>query len=199
MVYLIEVDTRTNEPVYPVWMTRREATPWSSPTIRRPANTVTSSTCACMGSDLASTDSTRRSSALGCSGYTRTGAVICRSRVLLDVAHIVDDAELEGRAIVGNGLALCRIHHGAIDQFLLGIRPNLVIEVSRDVLDEVDGPMLRHALQEAHGQRIGDRRSGTSSPIRIALPGSTRGSWLPAEVRQARGLARRANCRAVRR
>lgn len=81
---------------------------------------------------------------------------ICRlaRRGLLDAAHIVDDAETEGLAVVPNGLAMCRIHHGAYDQYLIGVRPDLTIEVAMDVLEEVDGPMLRHALQEIAGSRI---------------------------------------------
>jgi putative restriction endonuclease len=77
-----------------------------------------------------------------------------RHRGLLDAAHIVDDAHAEGRAVVTNGLSLCRIHHGAYDQFLLGISPAHRIEVNEKVLAEVDGPMLRHGLQEMHGLEI---------------------------------------------
>ena len=33
----------------------------------------------------------------------------------------------------------------------LGVHPDYVIHMRRDILDEVDGPMLRHGLQ---GQRI---------------------------------------------
>lgn len=75
-------------------------------------------------------------------------------RGLLDAAHIIDDAEDEGEPIVPNGLALCRIHHGAYDQFLIGIRPDLTIEVAEDVLNEVDGPMLEHGLKSISGRRI---------------------------------------------
>lgn len=53
-----------------------------------------------------------------------------------------------------NGLALCKIHHSAYDHGILGIRPDLVVEVRADLLDEVDGPMLRYGLQERHGQKL---------------------------------------------
>jgi putative restriction endonuclease len=56
--------------------------------------------------------------------------------------------------MVPNGLALCGLHHGAFDSHILGIRPDLVIDVRKDVLHEPDGPMLRHGLQGFYGQAI---------------------------------------------
>jgi putative restriction endonuclease len=73
---------------------------------------------------------------------------------LLDAAHIVPDGEPEGLAVTANGLSLCKLHHAAYDQLLIGVRPDLRVEVATDVLDEIDGPMLRHGLQELHGQRL---------------------------------------------
>ncbi len=73
---------------------------------------------------------------------------------LLDAAHIIGDAEEGGEPVVPNGLALCKIHHAAYDRNILGITPDHVVEISRQLLDEVDGPMLRHGLQEMHGSRI---------------------------------------------
>lgn len=70
---------------------------------------------------------------------------------LLDAAHIVPDNDERGVAAVVNGLAMCKIHHAAFDRFFLGIRPDHVIEIRKDLLEEVDGPMLRHGLQELHG------------------------------------------------
>jgi putative restriction endonuclease len=80
---------------------------------------------------------------------------MCRLRhaELLDAAHILPD-HLGGQPIVPNGLSLCKIHHAAYDQNIVGVRPDLVIKVPRDILDEVDGPMLRHGLQEMDGGRI---------------------------------------------
>ena len=46
---------------------------------------------------------------------------------------------------------MCKLHHAAFDHNLLGIRPDLVVEVQAAILDEVDGPVLRHALQGLHG------------------------------------------------
>jgi putative restriction endonuclease len=97
---------------------------------------------------------------------------VCRfkHRGLLDAAHIVDDAHVEGHAVVNNGLSLCRIHHGAYDQFLLGISPAHRIEVNEKVLAEVDGPMLRHGLQEMHGLEIAlpKKRQHRPEPERLA-------------------------------
>jgi putative restriction endonuclease len=73
---------------------------------------------------------------------------------LLDAAHIVPDNDERGVAAVVNGLAMCKIHHAAFDGFFLGIRPDYVIEIRQDLLEEVDGPMLRHGLQELHGHQL---------------------------------------------
>jgi putative restriction endonuclease len=86
--------------------------------------------------------------------YQRQCAV-CRLRhvELLDAAHIRGDAE-GGRPIIPNGIAMCKIHHAAFDTDIIGVRPDYVVQVRQDVLDETDGPVLTHALQELHGARI---------------------------------------------
>lgn len=73
---------------------------------------------------------------------------------LLDGAHIVADAHEEGIAAIRNGLSMCKIHHAAYDSGIMGIRPDRVVEIRNDLLDEVDGPMLRHGLQERHRQPL---------------------------------------------
>ena len=80
----------------------------------------------------------------------------CRLRhsELLDAAHIIPDKEPEGVPTVNNGLALCRLHHAAFDKFFLAVRPDRTIEVRHDVLEEIDGPTLRYAIQGLHGQPI---------------------------------------------
>jgi putative restriction endonuclease len=77
-----------------------------------------------------------------------------RHQELLDAAHIVPDSHPEGEPVVRNGLALCTLHHAAFDRLFLGVRPDYVIEVRPDILDEHDGPTLRHAIQALHGLRI---------------------------------------------
>lgn len=58
-------------------------------------------------------------------------------------------------------MALCKIHHAAFDANILGIRPDHVVEIRADILDEVDGPMLRYGLQALH-------RSPLILPRRVA-------------------------------
>jgi putative restriction endonuclease len=96
----------------------------------------------------------------------RDRCAICKlgRRGLLDAAHIVDDSEPNGLAIVPNGLSLCRIHHGAYDQYLIGIRPDLTIQVAEDVLEEIDGPMLQHGLKAIAGQRIATPKAARLRP-----------------------------------
>ena len=86
----------------------------------------------------------------------RHQCALCRLRhsELLDAAHIIPDTEPEGEPVVSNGIALCRLHHAAFDRFFLAVRPDHIIEVRRDVLEEIDGPTLQHAIQGIHGQRI---------------------------------------------
>ncbi|MFG3441970.1 HNH endonuclease [Nonomuraea sp. NPDC047897] len=85
-----------------------------------------------------------------------SSCAVCRLRhqVLLDAAHIIPERETRGVPAISNGLALCKIHHAAYDQDILGVRPDHVIEVRADILEEVDGPMLKHGLQEMHALRI---------------------------------------------
>jgi putative restriction endonuclease len=97
----------------------------------------------------------------------RTQCALCRLRhgELLDAAHIKEDSE-GGEPVVPNGIAMCAIHHRAFDSYVLGVRPDSVIEVRRDVLDEADGPTLRHALQGVHGSNllVPSRRSARPDP-----------------------------------
>jgi len=96
----------------------------------------------------------------------RSQCAMCRLRhqELLEAAHIIPDRDERGEATVSNGLALCKLHHAAFDRHILGIRPDLVIEVRRDILDEVDGPMLRYGLQGMNGIRIVIPRSRAQRP-----------------------------------
>lgn len=96
---------------------------------------------------------------------------ICRLKrtSLLEAAHIMPDGHPLGEPIVPNGIALCSLHHAAFDRHVLGIRPDRVIEVRTDILEEVDGPMLRHGLQEIHGQAISVPRAPHQQPRREFL------------------------------
>ncbi len=91
---------------------------------------------------------------------------MCRLRHadLLDAAHILPDGRVNGLPVVPNGLSLCKIHHAAYDRNILGVRPDLVVDVQPKVLAEVDGPMLRYGLQEMKGVRLSVPRSAHARP-----------------------------------
>jgi putative restriction endonuclease len=90
---------------------------------------------------------------------------VCRLRhaELLDAAHIRSDAE-GGEPIVPNGISMCRLHHGAYDNNLMGVDRDHRIHIRPDILEEADGPTLRHVLQELHLSRI------EAPPRRAAWP-----------------------------
>lgn len=101
-----------------------------------------------------------------------TRCAVCKigHRELLDAAHIIPDNAPRGEPVVPNGLALCKIHHAAYDRNILGIRPDYVIEIHHRLLDEIDGPMLQHGLQEHHGRslmQVPVRRSQRPDPKRL--------------------------------
>ncbi|WP_310961727.1 HNH endonuclease [Nocardioides terrisoli] len=101
----------------------------------------------------------------------RTSCAVCsfRHSDLLDAAHIQEDSS-GGRPVVTNGLTLCKMHHAAYDRRILGITPTYEVRINAKVLEEVDGPMLRHGIQEFHGKRLmvlPDRR--TDRPDRSLL------------------------------
>ena len=56
----------------------------------------------------------------------------------VDAAHILPDGHPRGAPIVPNGLALCTLHHAAFDRHVLGVRPDLKVEIRLDVLEEED-------------------------------------------------------------
>lgn len=96
---------------------------------------------------------------------------VCRLRheELLEAAHILPDGHPRGEPIVPNGLALCKLHHAAFDAHILGVTPDLKIELRIDVLNESDGPMLRHGLQGFQGQVVRVPRDRHPRPDRDFL------------------------------
>ncbi len=96
---------------------------------------------------------------------------ICRirHRTLLDAAHIIPDSRPEGDPVVPNGIALCKIHHRAYDANYIGIRPDGQVRVRADILDEHDGPMLRHGFQEMHGVQMLTPRREEQRPDPLRL------------------------------
>ena len=101
----------------------------------------------------------------------RESCSVCHLRhtELLDAAHILEDHDQRGNPEVPNGLALCKIHHGAYDAGILGIDPDYRIHIRPDILEELDGPMLRHGLQAMHASLIRVPRRADLKPRRDYL------------------------------
>ncbi len=72
---------------------------------------------------------------------------------LLDAAHIQADAR-GGAARVSNGMALCKIHHGAFDANIIGVSPDYKVHVRESVLATFDGPTLQHSIKELNGEAL---------------------------------------------
>ena len=72
---------------------------------------------------------------------------------LLDAAHIRSDSD-GGAAVVTNGIALCKIHHGAYDTRIIGISPDYRVHVNEKVLETFDGPTLQHSIKGVHRQQL---------------------------------------------
>jgi putative restriction endonuclease len=88
---------------------------------------------------------------------------------LLDAAHIISDSEADGLPIVQNGLSLCKIHHAAYDRNILGISPDYVVRIREDILEEVDGPMLKYGLQSMEGSKLNLPKRKSDYPDRDRL------------------------------
>jgi len=101
----------------------------------------------------------------------REQCALCRLKhgMLLDAAHIVPDSDPEGEPVTSNGISLCKLHHAAFDKHFLAIRPDYVVEIRRDLLEETDGPMLKHGLQGLHHQAIVLPSRDDQKPDRVAL------------------------------
>lgn len=86
----------------------------------------------------------------------RNQCALCRLRhpELLDAAHIIGDLEDNGEPIIQNGLSLCKIHHVAFDQNIIGINPDYNVKVRKDILEEIDGPMLKYGLQSLNNAHL---------------------------------------------
>ncbi len=100
----------------------------------------------------------------------REACAMCSLRhlKLLDAAHIKPDSQ-GGEARVSNGIAFCKIHHTAFDTNFLSIDPDYKIHVRADLLNEVDGPMLKYGIQEFHGKKLNLPRRLPDRPDRELL------------------------------
>ncbi len=92
-----------------------------------------------------------------------------RHRELLDAAHIIPDRVPEGKPVVTNGIALCKLHHAAYDSLMIGVSPDYVICVREDILQEEDGPVLVHGLQGLHNKQLILPKPRTNWPDREFL------------------------------
>ncbi|MBI5359047.1 MAG: HNH endonuclease [Planctomycetes bacterium] len=86
----------------------------------------------------------------------KESCALCKLRhaELLDAAHIIADSEAGGEPIVQNGLSLCKIHHAAFDKNIIGVTPDYEVKVREDILEEIDGPMLKYGLQAMNGKTL---------------------------------------------
>ncbi|MBB0995663.1 restriction endonuclease [Dietzia maris] len=99
----------------------------------------------------------------------RCAVCVLRKVPLLDAAHIIADSADEGSPVVTNGLTLCKIHHAAYDENILGISPDYIVHINDDVLAEVDGPMLNYGLQKMDHRELWVPRRGLEQPDRERL------------------------------
>lgn len=87
--------------------------------------------------------------------YEATCAICTLSHPeLLDAAHITPDIADNSSTSVTNGIALCKIHHAAYDRHLIGIDGDYVVHIREDIKLEVNGPMLKHGIQEMNGRSL---------------------------------------------
>jgi putative restriction endonuclease len=154
------------EAIYPVWIVGEErdqeqfvvAAPPTSP----PAVVTPRSSC--------DRGCTSGSSGAGCSLRTARSA-----RSVSSVMTSCWTRRTSGRTARAasrsspTGVAMCVLHHKAFDKQVVGIRPDYVIQVRPDVLEEHDGPTLRHALQGLHQTGLRLPRQQAAYPDRDLL------------------------------
>jgi putative restriction endonuclease len=101
----------------------------------------------------------------------REQCAMCKLRhsELLEAVHIIPDSEKGGDPEISNGIAMCKLHHTAFDRFLIGIRPDYIIEIRKDILNEKDGPVLQHGIIGLNNKKIEmpSRRHDYPDPNRL--------------------------------
>jgi putative restriction endonuclease len=175
LIWFFGIATGLYEPIFPVWLVREE------PDLQQFVVAVADEQRE-LGSNPTSEPERRynlrlvkervhqplfRSRVL--TAYERQCAV-CRLRrpELLDAAHIIEDSR-GGKPIVPNGISMCKLHHAAYDADLVGISPDHEIRIRRDLLEEHDGPTLRHSLQGLDRSRLVLPPSRAARPDRDLL------------------------------
>ena len=85
---------------------------------------------------------------------TRCSICLLNHGELLEAAHIIPDSDENSTTKVDNGISLCKIHHAAYDNELIGISPDYIVHVRKDLMSEIDGPMLKHGIQDMNSRKL---------------------------------------------
>lgn len=106
---------------------------------------------------------------------------VCRTSLrLVDAAHIVPVTEPDASDEVANGVALCRLHHGAYDMALLGVMEDYSVEVNQRVARQLQVAGRADGLQSFRDALPGrivvpDRRALRPNPRNLARGLEVRG------------------------
>ena len=65
---------------------------------------------------------------------------------------------------------MSNLHHAAFDRQIIGVQPDHVVEVRRDVLEEINGPMLQLTSRTSECQHMIERYGLTSTVRRPGRP-----------------------------
>ena len=71
--------------------------------------------------------------------------------------------------MVTNGISMCKIHHAVYESHFLGIDPDCRVKIRPEVLDDSDGPTLRHASQSLYESPFPVLRRQAAKPDRDLL------------------------------
>jgi putative restriction endonuclease len=91
---------------------------------------------------------------------------------LVDAAHIIPVSHPQSSDEVTNGLALCRLHHAAYDNGLLGVQSSYQIVINPDAVSRLETLKLHTAFEDFKGRL----------PERIRLPASIEARPTPANL-----------------
>jgi putative restriction endonuclease len=94
--------------------------------------------------------------------YTYRCAVCDVALKLVDAAHIIPVAHPRSTDEVTNGIALCRLHHGAYDNSLLGVQSTYRVVINGEALSRLQDAGLGNGFEDFRSRL----------PEKIRLPGS---------------------------
>ena len=75
-----------------------------------------------------------------------------------------------GDPTVSNDLALCKLHHSDFDGHILGVRPDLNVEIREDILREKDVRFSSTASKASRAPKSSSRRAETFSQTATSQP-----------------------------